>query len=152
MGVNVVEVEVPPAHRAFVLMFVKATAVVAALHALYLLNEMRFSPAHQKPEGEVETGGWWGDIPFALAVGVCVCVLLLWVDDGGDDDAPGAASPDLRHGGVQALQEGTQLPAVQGVEGSRAEVGGKRLQVHFQKTGKSVSQVQMVLDFQGGVG
>lgn len=150
LGVDIMKVEVSPADRAFVLIFVKAGAILAALHVLHLLNEVYLAPSHEKSEREIKR--LLSALPFSLVVLFCTCTLLLWEDDGGSDDAPRGAGPNLDAGRLKPESERADLGAVQGVQEGFAEAGGQRTKVNLQKAGKGGRQALMKLNFKGGVG
>ncbi|QOV03186.1 I-leader protein [Human mastadenovirus F] len=145
VGVDMMKVEVSPADRAFVLIFVKAGAILAALHALHLLNEVYLSPTYEKSEREVEK--ILSVLPFTLVALFCTCTLLLWVDDGGNDNAPRATGPDLNAGHLQLESKSADLGTVQGVQEGLVQISGHRSKVDLQETGKGRCQAAMKLDF-----
>ncbi|UNB10501.1 52 KD protein [Human adenovirus 12] len=146
MAVDVMKVEISSADRAFMLMFVKACAVFASLHGLYLLNEVYLAASHQKADGKINTT--W-QLPFVLFLFCCIAttVWILESENGEGDGAPRAACPDFSTRGAETGNQGVQPGAVHGISQREKHVRGDSAQVDFAQAGKSRLEVQVILNF-----
>jgi hypothetical protein len=136
VGVNVVEVEISPASRAFMSMFVKACAVFASLHGLYVLNEVHLTTAHQKAHGKMDATSW--QLPFVVFLFCCI-VVTVWIlesENGKGNGASTAARPYFGSSGAEAGNQSLQSGTVHGITHKGKRVCGE-MQVNFAKAGKS---------------
>ncbi|AGT77990.1 hypothetical protein H648_40385gpHYPp4 [Human mastadenovirus D] len=139
VAVDVMKVEIPPANRALVLMLVKASAVLAALHGLYLIHEIHSASLEEELQ---EWRPWLVVFMFA-----CVGLTLGLLEDGEADEPAREPGPDLGAAGAQSEDEGAQLGAVHGV--AEIQVRGQGSEVDLVEAGEGVLEMQMVLDFYG---
>ncbi|AFQ34458.2 L1 13.6 kDa protein [Human mastadenovirus B] len=123
LAVDVMEVEVSAARRAFVFVLVQTAAVVAALHGLYLVNELYLASLDEKFQWEAEA---WR-LYLVLFYIRCIGLFIFCFNGGHADEPPREASPDLGAGGAELKDESAQAGAVQSPEtlrtqGLRAEI------------------------------